>query len=122
MQQPTRRRCPPAPLHRHSVQSPTALVVVEAVECPARSPSNDSVLASATTAIPTKSQSMTRAEITATTGKTPGDKSYQLVGTGVFHPSRQLSHRFMVKGVRSDSVRGGRVNITSHQSIGDSCG
>lgn len=99
----------------------TALAIVESVGCLVRGTANDWLLARATAAVATKTQSMTRAEIAAASGKPAGDRRYQLIGTGVFRPDRNVAHRVVIKGVRIDDAHGSRLNVTSLASTGDAC-
>jgi hypothetical protein len=98
-----------------------ALSIAEVVGCLEPDSSGAWTLTSASDPILSRSQSTSAAAVKAAAERPPGNQRDQLLGVGVFNPSDQKRHRVVVKGVLIKGPGGNRLNVTSLQSIAQTC-
>ena len=114
-------RSEPAAWHEeHSEQN--ALDVVEVAGCLEESPAGTWMLTHAGDAIVSKTQATTSLALKAAEAKPLGAGRYRLLGVRVFKPSHHRGQKVAVKGVLIRDSNQSRLNVTSLQMVGATCG
>ena len=98
------------------------LDIVEVVGCLADGPNNTFVLASATEAIKGGTPSTTLDALKADETKPLGTNRYVLIGASEWNPASHKGQKLAVKGLMIKDVKETRINVTSLQKVGDTCG
>jgi hypothetical protein len=68
-----------------------------------------------------KSQATSAAELNAAEATPLGNGRYELLGANVFSPTNNKGNKVAIKGVLIKDAKGGRINITSLQTIAPTC-
>ena len=105
-------------------QAPAAVQksdVVAAVGCLTRS-GESWILTKAGMPAPTRGTSSSAEELKSAEAAPLGDRSYSLVGLGIFQPAAHVDHKVWIKGgafARADGTLA--INVTSLQSVKTTC-
>lgn len=113
-----------SPLIQYGVErgaTPPPLQIVATVGCLVEGPSQVWTLRRAARPAAAQAQSTTAAALRAAASAPLGTDTYPLLGADVFAPQRDLNRKVAVKGVLIPGRDGGRLNVTSLQTVAGAC-
>ena len=79
------------------------------------------MLTNADEPVTSTTQPTSMAAVRAAAAKPLGKQRDQLIGVDVFNPSNHQGKKTVVKGVLIEDAGGTRVNVTSLQTVADTC-
>jgi hypothetical protein len=112
-----------SPLIQYSPSAPGTerLGLVTAVGCLVRKGTGNWWMRHGSVSTPTETQGTSSSELAANALVPLGAHAYELLGSDVFHPLKQVGHKVVVKGVLIAAPAGDRINVTSLQSTASEC-
>jgi hypothetical protein len=103
---------------RGSVGAP----IVEVIGCLLQGPDSTWILGNGTSPAISKLPNTTTAAVKEAVSKPLGSRQYRLLGTAPFSPETHKGEKVVVKGVLIEAPKNDRLNVTSLQTTGASCG
>lgn len=112
---------------RAAAQAPRAAAqdstqIVEVVGCLMSGPNDTWVMTSATDAVVSDRPSTSTDAVKGAAAKPLGKQRYRLIGVTPFNPAGHVGHKMAVKGLLIKDQKETRINVTSFQMAGASCG
>jgi mono/diheme cytochrome c family protein len=95
--------------------------LVQVVGCLAQSQNNAWVLTNTTEPVVTKQEEPTAANLKDAEGKALGAQTFQLVSVGAFKPDSHKGQKMEARGLLYRDPSDARLNLTSLQTVGQSC-
>ena len=97
------------------------LSIAEIVGCLEQSPSRTWVLINASDPVMSNVQATSSVALKLAAATPLGHRRYPLLGLDVFHPSSHTGQKVAVKGVLIQDDKQNRLNVTSLQTVGETC-
>jgi hypothetical protein len=95
--------------------------LVRVIGCVEPGHSHDWLLGHAGEPVVTNDQATSADELKSLSGAALGARTIELLGAGVFGPQRKSGHKVAVKGALMQGAGQSRLNVTSLQTLGESC-
>jgi hypothetical protein len=99
----------------------SAVRIGEVTGCLEPNPVGNWYLTKASSPVPSQTQATNSAAIKAAQSTPLGSERYELLGLGVFNPASRQGKRVVAKGLLVPNSPEVRINVTSLQTIADTC-